>query len=181
MSVAVDVRGIFVDHGTDTAVVLLGEIAQAGRVLPIVVDPAEAQAIAIGVSDPPAPHLLTHDLWLRTVEAARGYLRRVDVVGLAYDTFLATLELVLGDRVVRLDARPSDCIALAVRAGAPIGVDQDLFDRVSVDVRQRSSEHLNDQEIDDIMRAFRNFLEETEPRDFRLRSGGAADHDDSLE
>lgn len=181
MSIDVDVRGVFVDHATETAVVLLGEHLNAGRVLPIAIGMAEAQAIAVGIAEMAVPRPLTHDLLLRAVDVARGYVRRVDVVGLASGTFLGTLELVVSDRVVRLDARPSDCIALAVRAGVPIGVDQELFDRASVDVRQPTRDHLDDEEIDAIMSDFTEFLEHAEPSDFRRPNHGFTDRDDAVE
>ena len=179
----VDIRGVFVDHATDTAVVLLGELATTNRVLPIVIGPAEAQAIAIGISVVDVPRPLTHDLLLRTVEAASGYIRRVDVVGLAQGTFLAELELALGDRVVRIDARPSDCIALAVRAGVPIGVDRDLFDRASVGIEERhEGGGLDEERIDEIMRDFRRFLDDADPGDFRVgRDRGDSDEPDAPE
>lgn len=162
-----DIRGLFVDHGTETAVVLLGVLGDAHRVLPIAVGMGEAQAIADGISSERAPRPVTHDLLLRAIEAASGHVRRTDVVALVHGTFFAEVELVLSDRVVRLDARPSDCIALAVRADVPIGVERSLFDRAAVGVIDRPDARMGGEQVEEIMRRFRRFLEDAEPRHFR--------------
>lgn len=162
----VDVAGVLFDETTETAIVLLGGIAAGDRVVPIAIGPAEAQSIAIGMSDLESPRPLTHDLLLRAVDATGARIRRVDVVGMRRDTFLAELEIESSGGVVRIDARPSDCIALAVRCGVPIGVDRRLFDRASVAVVQEPGEAFEPEQVDHIMSEFRSFLEHAVPEDF---------------
>jgi bifunctional DNase/RNase len=171
----VDVRGVFVDHGTRIGLILLGAGPEPSRVLPIVIGPTEAEAIAIGLSSEPAPRPMTHDLLLRTIRAARGEVVRVDIVDLIHDTFVAEIEMVLSDRVVRLDARPSDGIAVAVRTGVPIGVDPTLFERAAVAVRSDAETPFAVDEIEEIIDEFKRFLDRAEPRDFSLGDHGDGD------
>lgn len=166
--VDVEVAGVLFDETTETAIVLLGGPGAGDRVFPIAIGPAEAQSIAIGLSDVQTPRPLTHDLLLRAVEAATGRIRRVDVVGMIRDTFLGELEIESPAGIVRVDARPSDCIALAIRCGAPIGVNRGLFDRASVAIVQERGESLEPEQIDRIMREFQAFLEQADPEDFAV-------------
>lgn len=166
--VSVDVTGVLFEESTETAIVLLGGPRVGDRVLPISIGPAEAQSIAIGLSNLEVPRPMTHDLLLRALEAARGRLVRVDVVGMRRDTFLGELEIESSVGVVRVDARPSDCIALAVRSGVPIGVDRALFERASVAIVQEEGEPLDQDQIDRMMREFHAFLENAVPEDFNV-------------
>ena len=170
--VDVEVAGVMFDESTETAIVLLGGPGAGDRVFPIAIGLAEAQSIAIGLSAVETPRPLTHDLLLRAVEAASGRVRRVDVVGMIRDTFLGELEIESAAGVVRVDARPSDCIAVAIRSGVPIGVDRRLFDRASVMLVQERGEAIDPEQIDRIMNEFRTFLAQADPEDFAI----AADH-----
>jgi len=174
--IEVDVAGVLFDETTETAIVLLGGSAAGDRVFPIAIGPAEAQSIAIGLSATALPRPLTHDPLLSAVEAAHARVRRVDVVGMRHDTFLAELEIESSNGVVRVDGRPSDCIALAVRSGVPIGVDRALFDRASVAVVQEPGEGFDPEQVDHIVSEFRAFLEHAAPEDFV--AGDAAPGDD---
>lgn len=168
--VDVVVAGVLFDDATETAIVLLGRAETGDRVFPIAIGPTEARAIAIGMSDIELPRPLTHDLLLRAVEATSGRIRRVDVVGMRRDTFLGELEIESTSGVVRVDARPSDCIALAVRCGAPIGVSEGLFEQASVAVVHEEGEELDPAQVDHIMREFRTFLEHADPEDFAVEA-----------
>lgn len=180
MSAVVDVvvAGVLFDDTTETAIVLLGRADTGDRLFPIAIGPTEARAIAIGMSDIELPRPLTHDLLVRAVEAASGRIRRVDVVGMRRDTFLGELEIESSAGVVRVDARPSDCIALAVRCGVPIGVNAGLFDQASVAVVQEEGEELDAEQVDHIMREFRAFLEHADPEDFAAEPPGGGPDDD---
>lgn len=164
--VEVDVAGVLFDETTETAIVLLGGTEVGDRVFPIAIGPSEAQSIAIGLSDVETPRPLTHDLLLSAVAASGARITRVDVVGLRRDTFLAELEIESPVAVVRIDARPSDCIALAVRCGVPIGIDRVLFDRSSVVVVEEPANGVEPEQADRIMSEFRRFLEHAVPEDF---------------
>lgn len=197
------VIGVFVDELTEGAVVLLAESPLGGRVLPIVVGPSAARSIVVGMSGERATaRPFAHDLVLGVVEAVAGYVVRADVVRLVDGTYFGELAIAAHDRTVRLDARPSDCIGVAVRARVPIGVDRHLFDRAAVDIHHdaqnddargdharegddgddavggdamRAAAMGGEERVERIMREFRAFLERADASDFADLSDGGDD------
>ncbi|MFI5226808.1 MAG: bifunctional nuclease family protein [Candidatus Limnocylindrales bacterium] len=112
-------------------VVILKE-TERERYLPIWIGPWEANAIAMRLQGISAERPLTHDLFASTLEELGVDVRRVVISDLSDDTFHARLFLASGDRVLEIDSRPSDALALAVRAGARIFAEQDVLDRAAV-------------------------------------------------
>ena len=113
------------DH--NTPVVLLEE--EGGpRILPIWIGTAEATSIAIQINNqrPPRPNF--HDLAKNVIQSLDGEVVRVVVTELRQGTYYAVLSLRANGRLVEIDVRPSDGIALALRAEAPILVRASLFD-----------------------------------------------------
>jgi uncharacterized protein len=109
--------------GMGAPVVLLRE-PDAREVIPIIIGPTEAESIMRAMQEVQAPRPLTHDLFGNVFEALDARLVRVIVDDLVDDTFLGILELEVEGRedVVRIDTRPSDGMALAIRAGATLHV-----------------------------------------------------------
>ena len=102
------------------------------QLLPMVIGQFEAKAIAMELAEQHFERPLTHDL-LHNVMSSLGHrLDRVDVTKLEDDTFYAELSLVGEGDIVKVDSRPSDAIALALRSGAPIFVAEDVLDRAAV-------------------------------------------------
>jgi bifunctional DNase/RNase len=112
-------------------VVILKEADQE-RYLPIWIGPWEANAIAMKLQGLAAERPLTHDLFARTLEELGVVVREVIISDLSDDTFHARLFLVAGDRTIEIDSRPSDALALAVRAGAKIYAEPAVLDRAGV-------------------------------------------------
>ncbi len=112
-------------------VVILRE-RDADRYLPIWIGPAEAEAIAVRLQDVSVARPLTHDLLRNTIEQLGGKVSYVLVNDLTNDTFFATIVLDVNGQSMEIDSRPSDAIALAVRAEAPIYVDEGVLDRAGV-------------------------------------------------
>ena len=112
-------------------VVILKE-KDAERFLPIWIGPAEADAIAIKLQgvDPPRP--LTHDLLHTSINTLGASVLSVVVNDLQNDTFYARLILNVNGEEVELDSRPSDAMAIAIRADAPIFVDESVLDRAGI-------------------------------------------------
>lgn len=108
-------------------VVLLKGVEDA-RSLPIVIGATEAQSIALWLSQEPLPRPLTHDLMKTVLESLNCRLKRTEVCDLRDGTFFASLVLEKESRELPVDARPSDAIALALRFGAPIFVDNSVMD-----------------------------------------------------
>ena len=98
-----------------------------GRILPIFVGPAEALAIQRGLKGDPIPRPLTHDLLLLAIEALGGRVKRVVITDLKKSVYYAEIWIQRDSEPLKLDARPSDAIALALRAGAPILVREEVF------------------------------------------------------
>lgn len=163
--VPVEILGMQVDRESGASVVLLGESNEVTRVLPIFIGPAEATAIAIGLADVTPPRPGTHDLLLDVMAAGGSELLSVEVVALERGTFLAELEVETAGGVQRIDARPSDAIALAVRLGVPIMAAVDVLDAAAV-VVEREDAALSEEEIEHVIAEFQDFLESTEPADF---------------
>ena len=102
------------------------------RYLPIWIGPWEANAIASRLQGVVPERPMTHDLFSQTLEELGVTVKQIIVCDLADDTFRARLLLQVDGREVDLDARPSDAIALAVRAGVPIFATDAVLDRAGV-------------------------------------------------
>ena len=102
------------------------------RYLPIWIGPWEANAIAMRLQGVTPERPMTHDLFSQALSELGVTLKRIVVSDLAEDTFRARLMLQLDGRELNLDARPSDAIALAVRAGVPIFATDAVLDRAGV-------------------------------------------------
>ncbi len=116
---------------TQHRVVILKEV-HGERHLPIWIGAYEAEAIAMEVQGASAARPLPYDLLLALIGGLGGAVDRVLVAGLAEDVFYARVVVRRRARWVELDARPSDAIALAVRAGVPILVDEAVMERAGV-------------------------------------------------
>jgi bifunctional DNase/RNase len=102
------------------------------RYLPIWIGPAEADAIAVKLQDIAVPRPLTHDLLVNVVRAMGAQIKHVIVNDLQNDTFFAKVVLELDGKSMEVDARPSDAIALAVRANAHIFAEDTVLDKAGV-------------------------------------------------
>jgi bifunctional DNase/RNase len=125
--IEMQVRNVGFDEATASPVVIL-QAGAGGRLLPIWIGPAEAQSIAIEMQKLTPPRPLTHDLVKRILDGTGVVLRRVRITALQERTFFATLVLESGGRDVEIDSRPSDAIALALRAHCPILVSRALVE-----------------------------------------------------
>ena len=114
----VDLVGIQADPQTGAAVLVLREHDAPNRLLPIVVGGAEAASIALAAQGQVFPRPMTHDLMATLVERFDGHLDAVEVVDVHEGAFIANLAVSGPTGDLRLDTRPSDAIALAVRLHA---------------------------------------------------------------
>jgi len=126
--VPVRVGSVRVDR-FNTPVVILEE-QEGERLLPIWIGAAEASSIAAHLQHRPPPRPNFHDLARRLIESANAELVRVVVTELRGGTYYATLALRVEGRIVEIDVRPSDAIAVAVRLDAPIFVRERLFEEL---------------------------------------------------
>ena len=127
MLIEMSIKGLMIDPVTNAPIVLLRDVRQ-DRVLPIWVGPVEANAIALQIENVTTPRPMTHDLLMRLLQELGARLYRVVISDLRESTFFAYLELRRGAEPLLVDARPSDAIALALRAGAPIFVAESVLE-----------------------------------------------------
>jgi bifunctional DNase/RNase len=141
--VRVRVDRIAIDDN-DVPVVVLEEEGGT-RWLPIWIGTAEARSIALEMEARSSPRPNAHDLARSLIRGLDASVARVVVTELRDGTYYAILGIALGDRVVEIDARPSDAIAIGLRDGAPIFVREGLFDRGGAD--DAAGDALPEQEI----------------------------------
>lgn len=123
---------IKIDENRSEQVIVLKE-KEGERFLPVVIGIAEVNAIKLKLSGIEPPRPLTHDLLLSAVELLGAKLREIHIDKLENNTFFAKLVLSRnGQGEVKVDARPSDSVALALRAGAPIFVAEEVLDEAGV-------------------------------------------------
>ena len=136
MDIEVRIRGLMMDPATNMPIVVLKDVGSE-TVMPIWVGIFEANAIAIEIEKVAAPRPMTHDLTRNLIRHLNGRLERVVINGLEDDTFFAVLWLRHGDEAVTIDARPSDAIALALRADCPIYVSETVMQSAKLNTSAR--------------------------------------------
>jgi bifunctional DNase/RNase len=123
MDIEVRIRGLMMDPATNMPIVVLKDVGSE-TVMPIWVGIFEANAIAIEIEKMAAPRPMTHDLTKNLIHHMNGELERIVITELRDDTFFAVLWLRQEGELMTIDARPSDAIALALRADCPIFVSE---------------------------------------------------------
>jgi bifunctional DNase/RNase len=149
------VVGVRVELPTNQPIVLLKEV-DGDRYLPIWIGAVEATAIAYEQQGVKPARPLTHDLLRDVLTALKAPLRAVEIIELKENVFYA--DLLIGDgNVVRVSARPSDSIALALRVGAPIRCAEQVLTEAGIVIPD---------EQEDEVEKFREFLDQVRPEDF---------------
>jgi uncharacterized protein len=127
MQIEMTIKGLMVDPITNMPIIILRD-ADGQRVLPIWVGIFEANAIALQMENISTPRPMTHDLLRNVIEDLAGRITKIVVSDLRDNTFYALIYVDTGADSVAIDARPSDAIALALRAQAPIFVEESVID-----------------------------------------------------
>jgi uncharacterized protein len=127
MEIEVKIRALMMDPNSGTPIIILKDI-NSETMLPIWVGAYEANAIALEIEKIAPPRPMTHDLLRNLIVELGLKVDRVVVTSLRDNTFYAVIELTGDDgEPMRLDSRPSDAIALALRADCPIYVDLEVI------------------------------------------------------
>lgn len=166
MKLPVRILGLYAESVSNSTIVLLGEEGEISRVLPIFIGPAETVSIARGLAGVEGGRPGSHELMLSALEALHTNVRSVTVTELQGGAFHAELALDQAGASYVLDARPSDGLALAVRAGAEVFVEEAVMDEASVAVEHQADSPFDEAEIERIVSDFHDFLDTTEPEDF---------------
>jgi uncharacterized protein len=164
MMVQVRVLGVALDAAQQHIVLLkpLLDDPDAPRVLPIWIGAQEATSIVIAVAGEQAPRPLSHDLMITLLDNLHAQVVRVEVTRIEEGTFYAELTLSTPSGARVIDARPSDAIALAVRAEAPLFVADEVLDDAGIPA-EIEDQSIDEPEVDE----FKRFLDDVDPEDFQ--------------
>jgi len=129
----VEVRIYSIATSLTESIIFLDE-TEGTRILPIWIGPMEAQAIAIRLSGYPSPRPMTHDLIFSVIKTMGLTVNRVTITDIVENTYYSQLHIVEpgGANLRLVDARPSDSVALAVRFGCPIFINEKVFEKTQV-------------------------------------------------
>ncbi len=155
----VTVYGVSFDVASKQPIVLL-KVEGKNRFLPIWIGHPEAAAILMKLQKAELPRPMTHDLLASVIERLSARVSAVIVTELRDNTFYAVVRLDVNGEELRVDSRPSDAIALAVRVDAPIFVSTELLNANGIEFEQEV------EDVEDVVKEFRKFLDEVSPQDF---------------
>jgi bifunctional DNase/RNase len=165
--VRVTLRAVRVDLQTNVPVLLLQESEGERRTLPIYIGTPEATAIAYAVQGVEVPRPLTHDLLADVISKLDAETEEVVITSLEGSTYFAELRLRRLDGVTVVSARPSDAVALAIRTGAPLFVDDELMAAEGVILAEDElSDEEEEDEAEEVVEEFIEFLDSIRPEDF---------------
>ncbi len=167
-------------------VVILRE-KESDRYLPIWIGPAEADAIAVKLQDLSVPRPLTHDLLGTIIDTLGGSVKHIIVNDLHNDTFFAKITIQTNGEAKEIDCRPSDAVALAVRAKVPIFAEETVLDKAGILLDKETGKPLGQEATDQQattepgtevkeeelrgMSAFTDFIDSLDLEDFGKEQG----------
>lgn len=156
------VYGVSFDLVGKQPIVLLKTV-EGNRFLPIWIGHPEAAAILMKLQNASTPRPMTHDLVTDILSQLDAQVVRVAVTELRENTFFAQVTIQLDGSEIEVDSRPSDAIALAVRAEAPIFVADEVIDESAIEFE---GEEITDADLEKEVSKFRSFLENVTPDEF---------------
>ena len=126
MEVEMKIRGLMMDPATNMPIVILKDV-NSNTVLPIWVGIYEANAIALEIEKVSTPRPMTHDLIKNVLAGLDARVHKVVVTELKEDTFYAVIWMERDGKIISVDSRPSDALALALRVDCPIFVEEEVL------------------------------------------------------
>ncbi len=142
------IRGLMMDPTANTPIVILKDV-HSDTLLPIWVGTYEANAIALEIEKVATQRPMTHDLLKNVILQMGAQVDRVVVTELRDNTFYAVIELSMDGRKIFLDSRPSDAIALALRADCPIFVNEEVIKNSRNTTTEKTVPEAEEPEIDE--------------------------------
>ena len=175
----VTVTSLGLDKASSTPVVILRE-KEGERMLPIWIGPGEASAIAMELAGVHFARPLTHDLFTAVVRGLGSALVRVLITKVVENTYYASLVFHRDGEFISIDSRPSDSIALALRAEAPIFADESLLEVSALEVEEGSFDDepvvptgetaavtdASPADLETLDESLRDYLKKLDPEDF---------------
>lgn len=131
MEIPVELSQILINETVDQQIIVLKEIGGA-RSFPIVIGMPEILAIDRRLKGYQMPRPLTHDLLASVIEQMGGRVAKIVICDLREHTFYAKIHIEQDERVLKVDSRPSDAIALASGLQAPIFVEESVFEKLQM-------------------------------------------------
>ncbi len=159
MAVEMKVKFLTFDPSSNGFVVLLSDLENR-HALPIWIGPFEANAIALKLKDVYSHRPMTHDLIRNIVGLFQSEILKIEVIDLKDNTYYALIHLKTAGKEMTIDSRPSDAIAVALGAGAPIFVSEDVLSKAKTIELDKGMEE--DQ--------LKEWLESLNPEDFKYKA-----------
>jgi bifunctional DNase/RNase len=157
------IYGVSFDMVGKQPIVLL-KTAEGNKFLPIWIGHPEAAAILMKLQGASTPRPMTHDLFTDMLSQLEARVVRIAVTELRENTFYALITVSVDGSEIEIDSRPSDAIALAVRAEAPIYAADSVIEESAIEFEH---EDVNEEEV---VEEFKKFLDEVKPEDFSTES-----------
>ena len=155
--VKMSLEGVRIELPSQKPIILLKEEG-GNRYLPIWIGPFEASAIALEMSHIRTPRPMTHDLIINIIRNLKIKIDNIEISDLRDNTFYAIINIINQEnRLLKIDSRPSDAIATAVRSKCDIFVEEKVLDSGGLVI----------QSIDEEVNKFRDFLDHIDPEDFK--------------
>jgi bifunctional DNase/RNase len=164
------IYGVSFDLVGKQPIVLL-KTADGNKFLPIWIGHPEAAAILMKLQGASTPRPMTHDLVTAMLGELDAQVVRITVTELKENTFYASITVQQNGSEIEIDSRPSDAIALAVRADAPIFAAEEVIEESAIEFE---GEEVNEDEVQEIVSEFKQFLEHVTPDEF-AEAGGEED------
>jgi hypothetical protein len=161
MKVEMKIAGLTIDPLTNTPIVILKDLTEK-QAIPIWIGLFEASAIATELEKISFSRPMTHDLLNDILETLGAAVTMVEITELKNNTYFAKIHLLMDGRAYAVDSRPSDALALALRAKAPIFVEADVIEKsrsVDASVKMTELDKLKEEKL-------KEFLENLNPEDF---------------
>jgi bifunctional DNase/RNase len=159
------IYGVSFDMVGKQPIVLL-KTADGNKFLPIWIGHPEAAAILMKLQGATTPRPMTHDLFTEMLTQLDARVVRIAVTELRDNTFYAMITIAVDGTEIEVDSRPSDAIALAVRADAPIFAAPEVIEESAIEFEQAEA---SDEEL---LEQFKEFLDEVKPDDFQEAEDG---------
>ena len=163
--IELELVAVRVELPSNTPVMVVRELPGRRRQLSICSGGPEATAIAFAMEGVETPRPLTHDLFCDVLDGLSAQLERVVITELRETTYYADLEVSSASGLQHISARPSDAVALAVRAGCPIFSSEEVLDTAGF-IEDTGSDDDSDDLPEAVVEEFKQFIEQVSPEDF---------------
>ena len=157
-----NIYGVSFDLVGKQPIVLL-KTAGGNKFLPIWIGHNEATAILMKLQAQESPRPMTHDLLSEFVDLLGASIARITVTDMRENTYYALITVLQDGQEIEIDSRPSDAIALAIRAGAPIFAADDVIAESAIEFE---GEEVDEEQLEAEVVKFRSFLDDVTPDQF---------------